>query len=153
MLDILVIQLRIGTTGFIGYHRLQFSEHHARIRDNVAAPSDKKVVQDIQKLMTQWTETSFEYNFNKTTVVYGNELAAPFARIVYHKSISLGCTITQCAPRKTAYACAYSDRLLAGPMCGIQGCHESVLAQQKQGVHPLNPPASLGKRKVALVRG
>ncbi|KAK6735198.1 hypothetical protein RB195_018402 [Necator americanus] len=40
--------------------------------------------------------------------------------------------------------------LLAGPTCGIQGCHESVLAQQKQGVHPLNPPASLGKRKVAF---
>ncbi|KAK6762282.1 hypothetical protein RB195_023119 [Necator americanus] len=39
------------------------------------------------------------------------------------------------------------DMLLAGPTCGIQGCHESVLAQQKQGVHPLNPPASLGKRK------
>ncbi|KAK6745373.1 hypothetical protein RB195_011856 [Necator americanus] len=41
-------------------------------------------------------------------------------------------------------------RLLAGPTCGIQGCHESVLAQQKQGVHPLNPPASLGERKVAF---
>ncbi|KAK6749874.1 hypothetical protein RB195_002093 [Necator americanus] len=40
-------------------------------------------------------------------------------------------------------------RLLAGPTCWIQGCHESVLAQQKQGVHPLNPPASLGKHKVA----
>ncbi|KAK6730637.1 hypothetical protein RB195_007230 [Necator americanus] len=90
------------------------SINYGIIRDNVAAPSDKKVVQDIQKLMTQWTETSFEYNFNKTTVVYGNELAAPFARIVYHKSISLGCTITQCAPRKTAYACAYSDSPVIG---------------------------------------
>ncbi|KAK6764125.1 hypothetical protein RB195_024449 [Necator americanus] len=29
----------------------------------------------------------------------------------------------------------------------MQRCHESVLAQQKQGVHPLNPPASLGKHK------
>ncbi|ETN73158.1 hypothetical protein NECAME_13616 [Necator americanus] len=37
--------------------------------------------------------------------------------------------------------------LLAGLTCGIQGCHESVLAQQKPGVHALNPPASLGKHK------
>ncbi|ETN80553.1 hypothetical protein NECAME_09073 [Necator americanus] len=40
--------------------------------------------------------------------------------------------------------------LLAGPSCGIHGCHESVLAQQKQGVYPLNPPASLGEHKVAF---
>ncbi|KAK6735866.1 hypothetical protein RB195_018866 [Necator americanus] len=32
----------------------------------------------------------------------------------------------------------------------MQGCHESVLAQQKQGVHPLNPPASLGKHKTSI---
>ncbi|KAK6728343.1 hypothetical protein RB195_005777 [Necator americanus] len=43
-----------------------------------------------------------------------------------------------------------SQRLLAGPTCWIQGCRESVLAQQKQGLHPLNPPASPGKHKVAF---
>ncbi|KAK6762679.1 hypothetical protein RB195_023407 [Necator americanus] len=32
----------------------------------------------------------------------------------------------------------------------MQLCHESVLAQQKQGVHSPNPPASLGKHKVAF---
>ncbi|KAK6731315.1 hypothetical protein RB195_007655 [Necator americanus] len=31
----------------------------------------------------------------------------------------------------------------------MQGCHESVLAQQKQKVHPLNPPASLGNHNHA----
>ncbi|KAK6762749.1 hypothetical protein RB195_023454 [Necator americanus] len=46
-----------------------------------------------------------------------------------------------------------SHKLLAGPTCGIQGCHESVLAQQKQEVHPLNPPASLGKHKVTFGPG
>ncbi|KAK6747892.1 hypothetical protein RB195_000850 [Necator americanus] len=40
--------------------------------------------------------------------------------------------------------------LLPGPTCGIQGCHESVLAQQKQGVYPLNPPASLNNHKKLL---
>ncbi|KAK6730944.1 hypothetical protein RB195_007424 [Necator americanus] len=40
------------------------------------------------------------------------------------------------------------DMLLVGLTCGIQRCHESVLAQQKQGVHTLNPPASLGKHKL-----
>ncbi|ETN78749.1 hypothetical protein NECAME_10163 [Necator americanus] len=37
---------------------------------------------------------------------------------------------------------------LAEPTCGVQVCHESVLAQQKQGAYPLKPPASLGKRKI-----
>ncbi|KAK6735918.1 hypothetical protein RB195_018900 [Necator americanus] len=41
-------------------------------------------------------------------------------------------------------------RLLVGATCGIQGGHESVLAQRKQGVHLLNPLASLGKHKVAF---
>ncbi|ETN79008.1 hypothetical protein NECAME_00382 [Necator americanus] len=39
--------------------------------------------------------------------------------------------------------------LLAGPTCVIQICHESVLPQQKQEVHALNP-ASLVKYKVAF---
>ncbi|ETN73085.1 SCP-like protein [Necator americanus] len=90
------------------------SINYGIIRDNIAAPSDDKAVQDIHTLMTKWTETRYEYNFNKTTVIYGNKDTAPFARIVYNKSISLGCTITQCAPRKTAYACAYSNSPVIG---------------------------------------
>ncbi|ETN78132.1 hypothetical protein NECAME_10555 [Necator americanus] len=41
-------------------------------------------------------------------------------------------------------------RLSTGPSCGIQGCHESVLAKHEKGVHPLNPPGSLSKHKICL---
>ncbi|KAK6761556.1 hypothetical protein RB195_022576 [Necator americanus] len=40
--------------------------------------------------------------------------------------------------------------LLAVPTCGIQGRHESVGAQQKQGVPCLNPPVSMSKHTIAF---
>ncbi|ETN72409.1 hypothetical protein NECAME_13877 [Necator americanus] len=43
----------------------------------------------------------------------------------------------------------YNGTLLAETTCMIQECHESVLALQKQGVHALNPSASLTRHRVA----
>ncbi|ETN86241.1 hypothetical protein NECAME_01369 [Necator americanus] len=90
------------------------SINYGIIHSHPGAPSDDDAVKDIQALMTKWMETSYEYNFDKKTVIYGSEDAGPFARIVYNKSISLGCAITQCAARKTAYACAYSSSPVVG---------------------------------------
>ncbi|KAK6735343.1 hypothetical protein RB195_018507 [Necator americanus] len=42
---------------------------------------------------------------------------------------------------------------LAEPTCEIRGCHGLVLAQQKQGVRPLNLHASQGRHKVAFGPG
>ncbi|KAK6731209.1 hypothetical protein RB195_007584 [Necator americanus] len=83
-------------------------------RGNIDAPSDDQAVDDIEKLLEKWKETRYNVNFDKTTVIYESEDAAPFARIVYNKSISLGCAVFQCVPKRTAYACAYS----ASPVFG-----------------------------------
>ncbi|KAK6731368.1 hypothetical protein RB195_007691 [Necator americanus] len=90
------------------------SVNYGIARGHNAAPSDDEAVVDIEKLLEKWKETRYNVNFDKTTVIYESEDAAPFARIVYNKSISLGCAVTHCGPKRTAYACAYS----ASPVFG-----------------------------------
>ncbi|KAK6725951.1 hypothetical protein RB195_004331 [Necator americanus] len=41
-------------------------------------------------------------------------------------------------------------RLLDGPTVGVQWYHEPIPVQQKQEVHPLNPPESQGRHKIAF---
>ncbi|KAK6731378.1 hypothetical protein RB195_007695 [Necator americanus] len=90
------------------------SVNYGIARGNIAAPSDDQAVDDIKEILEKWKETRYNVNFDKTTVIYESEDAAPFARIVYNKSISLGCAVFQCGPKRTAYACAYS----ASPVFG-----------------------------------
>ncbi|ETN68916.1 SCP-like protein [Necator americanus] len=84
------------------------------IRKHSGTPSDDDAVEDIKQLMEKWKDSRYNVNFNKSTVIYGDENAAPFARIVYKRSISLGCAVTYCPPKRTAYTCAYSESPVIG---------------------------------------
>ncbi|ETN78876.1 hypothetical protein NECAME_02740 [Necator americanus] len=57
------------------------SVNYGIARGHNDAPSDDEAVVDIEKLLEKWKETSYQYNFDKTTVIYESEDAAPFARV------------------------------------------------------------------------
>ncbi|KAK6731597.1 hypothetical protein RB195_007828 [Necator americanus] len=97
------------------------------IRTHQDPPIDNEAKADITTVVTGWAETRYEAEFERKTAIYDVEDTAPFVRIVYNKSISVGCVVTHCGAKKTAYTCAYSSSPVKGepfywPVKGSTGC-------------------------------
>ncbi|EPB76657.1 SCP-like protein [Ancylostoma ceylanicum] len=72
----------------------------------------KKLEEQFQFAMDEWVD-SVTKPLNKD-VVYNDVSMAPFAKMIYYKTVSLGCAYTYCKS-KIAIACVYGDALIFLP--------------------------------------
>ncbi|KAL6732558.1 hypothetical protein Aduo_003308 [Ancylostoma duodenale] len=107
------------------------SLNYAIERKVASLPADAAIADMIKAAAEEWAETRFDGVIDEKTVVYDNEDLGPFANMIYHKTMTVGCGTMYCSDKKRlAVACLYDAKPELGqplytPVKTDKGCEDN----------------------------
>ncbi|RCN47298.1 SCP-like protein [Ancylostoma caninum] len=108
------------------------SLNYAIVRNVAPLPADAAIAEMIKATAEEWAETRYDDIIDEKTVTYNNTDLEPFANMIYHKTMTVGCGTMYCSGPKNrlAIACVYDAKPELGqplytPAKADKGCNDN----------------------------